>query len=56
MGPGVREGGWKVKKLGLCVASGFKQLCLETEENLSGKWEDSGRLPRLEERQVPANL
>ena len=33
-----REGrGLKVKEPGLLVASGFKQLCLEIEENLSGK-------------------
>jgi hypothetical protein len=30
----------------LLEASGFKQLCLETEEKLYGKWEGSGRPPR----------
>lgn len=34
----------------------FKQLYLEIEENLSGKREGSGRHPRPEEQQVPANL
>lgn len=32
------------------MASGFKQLCLGMEENLSGKWEGPGRAPRAEER------
>lgn len=54
-GQGVGGRGWKGKEPGLRVASGFKQLCLEIEENLSGKWEGSGRTPRAEEQPVPAN-
>lgn len=56
VGPGVSEGGLKGKEPRLHVASGFKQLYLEIEENLSGKWEGSGRPPRPEEQQVPASL
>lgn len=57
MGPGGGGArGWKGKEPGLRVASGFKQLSLEIEENLSGKWEGSGRTPRAGEQQVPANL
>lgn len=47
MGPGGR--GWKGKEPRRRVASGFKQLCLGMEENLSGTWEGPGRAPRAEE-------
>lgn len=64
---GIEEGplhwarGWgrgtKGEEPRLHVASGVvKQLCLEVEETLSRKWEGSGRPPRAEEQQVPANL
>lgn len=59
LGQGSGEGneGWGAQAPGLRVASGVvKQLCLEVEENLSRKWEGSGRPPRAEEQQVPANL
>lgn len=56
MGSGLREGKFKGEEPGLPGASGFKQLCFEIEEKLSGKWEGSGWLPRPEEQQVSANL
>ena len=56
MGPGVRERGgtWRARSPGSIWHPDFTQLYLE--ENLSGKWEGSGRHPRPGEQQVPANL
>lgn len=46
-GQGFRERGSAVKEPGLRVASGFKQLCLEIEENLSERGRTLAGLPGL---------